>query len=386
MKKQKLRMNPFYKGAIGSKKPIFEFVKNSIVDISSLRDKPRFVDYINLAFSLKDNYDESFKVSDPFSYFSDKKWEAITIQPSNGCSDICDTIISSVNPNDIVTFYESNSGGESAQKTTIDGIEFGWIKIDNKYERLYVSSKHKNSYQSLIKKLFWRQHKYNGIILDINTNDGLVNLSDDYDRNISLHSAKAVTCADSIKKFIDKQFGRSILFYGPPGSGKSFLVRQIAIILGFRTFRINKISLISCSYLVGMIELTDPEIIIIEDIDSINVDELSDFLHKIEKINSGGKIILGTVNKILELDNALVRPGRFDEAVEIKSLDKNVIMSMINNDLEVYEIVKDYPVAFIAEISKRINVLGKEHTLKNMVDINQRVNNLNRESYSLEDD
>lgn len=359
----------------------FEFTKRVVKSICDLGDKPRIIDYIGFGLQVKSDYDYCFNNIDPFVRFSDK----------NGWYGLFETsvidIIYDVIRKNITRKYKSITHDSSAMEsfeTTIDDVQIGIISSNSRVERIYVKSSQTDEFKKLFKKLFWEMYDLS-VNFDLDAEDKL-SISNDTDRNKSLMSSLAQRTTDDIGKYLDSGFGRSILFYGPPGSGKSCLVRQVALLLGFKTLRINNICACSSQALIELINLIGAEIIILEDIDSIRLDELSDMLRKIEKMNSSKRVILATVNKVIKLDNALVRPERFDEAIEVNKLDKHIIMSIINNDEEIYEIVKDYPAAFVSEVGKRLKVLGKEKMLSNMADLKDRFSNLNRDCYKLLDE
>lgn len=357
----------------------FQFAKKLIENIRDLGDQPKTIDYINFGFQLKEDYDACFNSKDPFCRFSSKKdWERISD------SSIIDIIYDVLRPHIKKSKIINSNGSIESFETTIENVKFAFITSSVRIEQAFVAANQAQSFKDLFKKLFWEKYDLS-VSFDLDIEDKL-SITNDKDRNNTLKSSLAERTSEEIKKYLDKGFGRSLLFYGPPGSGKSCLVKQIALQLGFRTLRINDIHACGSTTLIELIDLIGAEIIILEDIDSIRVEDLSDVLRKIEKMNSNKRVILATVNKVINLDNALVRPERFDEAVEVSKLDKHIIMNIINNDDEIYEIVKNYPATFVSEVGKRLKVLGKEQTLLNINDLKDRFANLGRDSYKLLDD
>lgn len=127
---------------------------------------------------------------------------------------------------------------------------------------------------------------------------------------------------------------KGIIFEGPPGTGKTLLAKAIAGESG--------VPLISCSgsdfvqMFVGMgaarirslwntAELNAPCIIFIDEIDCLgrrrnggsnseNNQTLNALLQKMDGLgNKSGIFVIGATNRISDLDQALLRPGRFDK-------------------------------------------------------------------------
>ena len=131
---------------------------------------------------------------------------------------------------------------------------------------------------------------------------------------------------------------KGILLYGPPGSGKTLIVRAIANETKAYFISISGPEIMSKFY--GKSEgnlrkiFTDakknaPAIIFIDDIDSLSpkrekvsgeveqrlIAQLSNLMDGIEKRED--IIVIGATNRINEVDTSLRRPGRFDREIEI---------------------------------------------------------------------
>jgi SpoVK/Ycf46/Vps4 family AAA+-type ATPase len=132
-----------------------------------------------------------------------------------------------------------------------------------------------------------------------------------------------------------------------------------------------------------IIKVVGPDCIILEDIDHLGHEEIVDLLDKIEDFNHENKLVFATANRVSRLDNALLRPGRFDEAIEIKNIDEEVLLKLVQGDSEIFEIVKNFPVAFAVELMKRVKILGKEEALQNIQDLQDRVDNFSLVNYEL---
>lgn len=166
--------------------------------------------------------------------------------------------------------------------------------------------------------------------------------------------------------YIIKQLGikhvKGMILYGPPGTGKTLIARQIGKTLNAREPKIINGPEILNKY-VGQSEenirnlFKDAEmeykqsgensllhIIILDEIDAIcrqrgssgastgvNDSIVNQLLSKIDGINSLNNILLiGMTNRIDLIDDALLRPGRFELHVEISLPDKNGRIQILN--------------------------------------------------------
>lgn len=166
-------------------------------------------------------------------------------------------------------------------------------------------------------------------------------------------------------------------------SGKSNLVKGITHCLKAKCVRFTDLSSMNNAFVAEILRTLNPDAVVLEDIDHMSMDEIDDLLDKLEDFNNQKKLIFATANQVRKLDDALLRPGRFDEVKEIKTLDEEVLMNLVENDEELFQISKSFPVAFTVELLKRVKVLGKEKALQNMQDIKDRVDNLNNTNYEL---
>jgi SpoVK/Ycf46/Vps4 family AAA+-type ATPase len=199
--------------------------------------------------------------------------------------------------------------------------------------------------------------------------------------NFGLSSAISDQVYQDLNKFLDKNKSRSILFYGPPGSGKSKAIAKVVndLNLSCLYFDTSEIETIKSS--IKLSTMLNPDIIILEDLD--HVYDLDFLLHFVEEFRKKPKkIIFGSANIVTKLDDAFQRPERFDKLIELQRLDNSIILNIVHNDLSILEITKSWPISYVKELMERIDVLGKEEALKSIGDLELRIKNLSITNYS----
>ena len=132
---------------------------------------------------------------------------------------------------------------------------------------------------------------------------------------------------------------RGVLFYGPPGTGKTSLARATAKYFGCSFFVVNASELVGP--LVGAAERSlkrvfqqakqgRPSVIFFDELDAIgrrrdgsHLNRPSDLLLNLLLAemdgfdDSAGVFVIGATNRADVLDEALLRPGRFDRLIEV---------------------------------------------------------------------
>jgi cell division protease FtsH len=142
---------------------------------------------------------------------------------------------------------------------------------------------------------------------------------------------------------------RGVLLYGPPGTGKTLLARAVAGEAGAAFFSLSASEFVEAIVGVGASRVRDlfkqakeaaPSIVFIDELDAIgrsrsgNVggisgghDEreqtLNQILTEMDGFEAGTNVIvLGATNRPEILDQALLRPGRFDRRIAVSSPDR----------------------------------------------------------------
>lgn len=122
-----------------------------------------------------------------------------------------------------------------------------------------------------------------------------------------------------------------ILFYGPPGCGKTFLARKLAEKVGYK-FRELKMSDVGSPYVhetgrhlreaFDAAEKGAPAILFLDEIDSLaanrsghdtaayRVEEVNELLKLMDKCGERGPLVIAACNSVERVDAAMLRPGK----------------------------------------------------------------------------
>lgn len=131
-----------------------------------------------------------------------------------------------------------------------------------------------------------------------------------------------------------------IMFYGPPGCGKTFVARKLAKVLGYHFIEIIP-SDIASPYVHGTQDKIRkkfddaldniPTLIFFDEFDGIapNRDdtshhyrsEVNEFLAQLDNLNEIEILVVGATNQLSKIDEAVLRPGRFDLKIFIPPPD-----------------------------------------------------------------
>lgn len=151
---------------------------------------------------------------------------------------------------------------------------------------------------------------------------------------------------------------KGILLFGPPGTGKTMIVRALANEISYHLYYVNTSELLSKWYgeseknvaeLFAHARKNAPCIIMFDEIDTIGRNRtsytddvtprvLSVLLQEIDGAVNSEKpiIIIGTTNIPNELDPALLRPGRFDKIIYIPLPDREAREQIFKVHLKKY--------------------------------------------------
>ncbi len=172
-----------------------------------------------------------------------------------------------------------------------------------------------------------------------------------FDSIAGMHDLKQLLIAEVInplknpekfKKF-KVSIPNGIILYGPPGCGKSFIVRKLAEELGYNYVEV-KGSDLATPFIHGsvgnigkvfdMAKQNAPTILCFNEISALVPDrknlhdssshkeeETSEFLTQLEEAADNNVLVIGTTNFLERIDEAVIRPGRFDKKIYVPPPD-----------------------------------------------------------------
>jgi hypothetical protein len=147
--------------------------------------------------------------------------------------------------------------------------------------------------------------------------------------------------------------------------------------------RVEDISHIDTTSVYEAINIFEPDAVILDDFDRAS--SQSSLLETLEYFQRHVKLVIATVNNKKRLDDAILRPGRFDELVNVKTLDDDAINAVLGNEYkDSFELVKTWPIAFIQEYVKRRRFMNPVEAESSVKELAHRVKQL--ASYDEEDE
>lgn len=193
--------------------------------------------------------------------------------------------------------------------------------------------------------------KYLGVITDEHSHDKITAIVDDltvlrgFACVAGMRPLKAMLMSDVIEPLMNpekyKKFKLSvpngILLYGPPGCGKTFIVKKLSEELGYNFVEMNPSS-VATPYVHGavsniakvfeMAKLKAPSIIFIDEIEGlvpkreelsgsadIKKEEINEFLLQLNNAGQNKILVVGATNRPHMIDTAILRSGRMDKRV-----------------------------------------------------------------------
>ena len=267
----------------------------------------------------------------------------------------------------------------------VEGKSVGYI-LNTKLgsvENIFIKTTESDETRKIIKRLLWESVKDVNLVLRLNKKVSSVDESkivfESDDAFHPMMSSRAVEYSSYLKRCIDAGVSRSVMLYGPPGTGKSTLARTIIDRLNMRSFRIRveDIADLENSTLFEAISIFEPDSIILDDFDRSGVQ--IQLLETLEFFQRHVKLVIATVNDRNSLDEAILRPGRFDELLLIKQMDPDVVKAVLGKELEdAYDLVKEWPIAFIQEYAKRRKFMSSEEAATSTIELANRVRRLEK--------
>lgn len=233
--------------------------------------------------------------------------------------------------------------------------------------------------QQMTSEIFWSRRKSKNLMIStVRSEFGSekkMSIQDDFNRAV-YRSVLSDSLLDRCQQFIKAGENRTVMLFGPPGTGKSTAAHRLIHDMDIRSLRIpvEVLHNISNDEMQVIFNIIKPEAVVMDDFDRCH--EQDRLLEQLERLRNSVKLVIATVNDLDRLDEAILRPGRFDELIEVDRLDSVAIRNMLGIYADdSFDIVKDWPVAFIEEFIRRRRVMGLDATKvkADMVELAARV-------------
>lgn len=207
-------------------------------------------------------------------------------------------------------------------------------------------------------------NEYLGIVTDSHSQDHVTDILESltqlkgFDAVAGMKDLKRLLMEDVIRPILEPEkyekfklsVPNGILLYGPPGCGKTYIIRKLAEELGYNFVEI-KHSDIASSYIHGtvgkvgrlfdMAKAKAPSIIFIDEIEGIvpkreNIDmnsqykqeEVNEFLMQLNDAGKSRILVVAATNRPHLIDSALLRAGRMDKRILVPPPDKEARLEL----------------------------------------------------------
>lgn len=274
-------------------------------------------------------------------------------------------------------FTQKNDFNERAH-TNLYKIDDVYFAIREEYNAKSILVRNEipdSEIYKILGKLIWTVHGPN-IVLEVNGGSDL--RSDCSIRGIDINpiaisSEKSESLQKSIEQYINLGINRSVILLGPPGTGKTTVSYDLA-----KKNKEYSVTLkVHSSYsgittLSKLANILKPNVIIIDDLDRMG--NLDSELNAIVEIKKATKLFIATMNSVRSIPKAVLRPGRFDEILEITTIGGQVLQKVAKDIPKSYfEKIEKWPIAFVEELNNRSLVVPSDKFHEEYIKLEERV-------------
>src|SRR3989338_5293349 len=193
--------------------------------------------------------------------------------------------------------------------------------------------------------------KYLGVIINVHSHEKITDIIDNlttlrgFDCVAGMQELKALLISEVIEplknpeKFLKFKLSipNGILLYGPPGCGKTFIVKKLAEELNYHFFELSPSSVATpwvhggvgnIAKVFEMAKMEAPAIIFIDEIEGlvpkreeltssadIKKEEINEFLLQLNNAGENKILVVGATNRPHMIDTAILRSGRMDKRI-----------------------------------------------------------------------
>jgi hypothetical protein len=270
----------------------------------------------------------------------------------------------------VETECAADSKGARAVLGNLAGVDVGWVIGETWANGPYCHRGEEEEAKRLLALTVWAAA--GGAVRMVQALGGgtLVDdsISDTYPSQL------ATDLADRLGGFIDRGYHRSVLLYGVSGSGKSCAMRQVSQTLGKHTLRIDvrNLEALSDGNLPEIVHFLKPFAVLIDDVDRAKKPD--DLLSDLERVRASVPLFMASANDVSKLDPAFLRPGRFDEVIELSHLGDDVFDRIVEGvDPEIAKRLRSLPTAYLSEFMRRFHVVGANKAVGELEDLQKRL-------------
>lgn len=201
-------------------------------------------------------------------------------------------------------------------------------------------------------------NEFLGLISDTHSHDNVTDIIDGltqlrgFDAVAGMSDLKKLLLEDVIQPLLEPEkyekfklsIPNGVLLFGPPGCGKTFIIRKLAEELGYNFVEV-KHSDIASSYIHGttgkvgrlfdMAKMKAPSIVFIDEIEGLipkreglssefqyKQEEINEFLMQLNDAGKNRILVVAATNRPHLIDTALLRAGRMDKRIMVPPPDK----------------------------------------------------------------